>query len=277
MVLSAAEEIPIARRRSEEGPGVLAEARRREIAERLRATGAVTVAEVEERFGVSPMTARRDLAELERRGVVRRTHGGAVLPTISAHEDSFARRLDVDADAKLRLAVAAVHLLTPRETIFLDSSTTTYYVARRLVETGLAATVLTNSLAVMELLFKQGGPGVEVIGIGGTLRRLTRSFVGPFAVRTVQGHFADRLFLSVKGVAANGMLTDADPLEAELKRTMIEQAGESVLLIDHSKLSVRGLSVIAPIGEITTTLAIGLDEGAADSLRLGGTNVHVVP
>jgi DeoR/GlpR family transcriptional regulator of sugar metabolism len=90
------------------------------------------VAEVEERFGVSAMTARRDLAELERRGVVRR-HGGAVLPTISAHEDSFARRLEVDAEEKLRLAIAAVDLLTPRQTIFLDSSTT-YYVARRLVK-----------------------------------------------------------------------------------------------------------------------------------------------
>src|ERR1700754_1134970 len=251
MVLSAAEEIAIARRRSEEGPGVLAEARRREIAERLRANGAVTVAEVEERFGVSPMTARRDLAELERRGVVRRTHGGAVLPTISAHEDSFARRLDVDADEKTRLAIAAVDMLTPRETIFLDSSTTTYYVARRLVETGLAATVLTNSLPVMELLFKEGGSGLEVIGIGGTLRRLTRSFVGPFAVRTVQGHFADRLLFSVKGVAANGMLTDADPLEAELKRTMIDQAGSSTLLIDRSKVGVRGLSVIAPLSAVT--------------------------
>src|SRR3954447_4731938 len=276
MVLSASEEIAIARRRSDEGPGVLAEARRREIAERLRANGSVTVAEVEERFGVSPMTARRDLAELERRGVVRRTHGGAVLPTISAHEDSFARRLEVDADEKLRLAIAAVQMLTPRETIFLDSSTTTYYVARRLVETGLAATVLTNSLPVMELLFKEGGPGLEVIGIGGTLRRLTRSFVGPFAVRTVQGHFADRLFLSVKGVAQNGMLTDADPLEAELKRTMIEQAGDSVLLIDQSKLSTRGLSVIAPIGEIATTLALGLDDAEADTLRLSGTNVRPV-
>src|ERR1700754_2780137 len=125
MVLSAAEEIAIARRRSEEGPGVLAEARRREIAERLRANGAVTVAKVEERFGVSPMTARRDLAELERRGIVRRTHGGVVLPTISAHEDSFARRLLNHTDPKVSLSIAAVDMLTPRETIFLDSSTTT--------------------------------------------------------------------------------------------------------------------------------------------------------
>jgi DeoR/GlpR family transcriptional regulator of sugar metabolism len=264
----------IARTRSSDArPGKLAETRRREIADRLRAAGAVTVAELEERFGVSPMTARRDLAELERRGVVRRTHGGAVLPASSAHEDSFARRLDAGAEDKRRLAEAAVALLSPRETIFLDSSTTTYYVARKLVETGMAATVLTNSLPVLELLFKDGGPTLDVIGIGGTLRRLTRSFVGPFAVRTVQGHFADRLFLSVKGIAANGMLTDADPLEAELKRTMIEQAGEAVLLIDHSKLSVRGMSVIAPIAEVTTTIATGVDEAQADALRLGGTTV----
>src|SRR6185295_16319829 len=172
---------------------------------------------------------------------------GAVLPTTSAHEDSFARRMKVETEAKLRLAEEAVAMLAPRETVFLDSSTTSYFVARKMIERGIAATVLTNSLPVMELIFNEGGPDVELIGIGGTLRRLTRSFVGPFAVRTVQGHFADRLFLSVKGVAQNGMLTDADPLEAELKRTMIEQAGDSVLLIDHSKLSVRGLSVIAPI------------------------------
>ena len=106
---------------------------------RCAAHGAVTVAEVEARFGVSPMTARRDLDELERRGVVRRTHGGAVLPTISAHEDSFARRLKVAAEAKQRLAEEAVALLAPRETIFLDSSTTSYFVARRMIETGLAA------------------------------------------------------------------------------------------------------------------------------------------
>ena len=77
-----------------------------------------------------------------------------------------------------------------------------------------------------------------MIGIGGTLRRLTRSFVGPFAVRTVQGHFADRLFFSGQGPRPPTACSPTPtPLEAELKRTMIEQAGESTLLIDHSKLS----------------------------------------
>jgi DeoR/GlpR family transcriptional regulator of sugar metabolism len=236
----------------------------------------VSVAEVEARFGVSAMTARRDLAELERRGVVRRTHGGAVLPTVSAHEDSFARRLSTDVSAKRALADEAVALLSPRQTVFLDSSTTSHFVARRKVEIGIAATILTNSLPVMELIFSEGGPDLELIAIGGTLRRLTRSFVGPFAVRTIQGHFVDRLFLSVKGLTPNGVLTDADPLEAEVKRAMIAQATDSTLLIDRSKLSVRGLSAIASANEVTAVIAHGLAESEAEGLRASGANIRVV-
>jgi DeoR/GlpR family transcriptional regulator of sugar metabolism len=222
---------------------------------------------------VSAMTARRDLDELERRGLVRRTHGGAVLPSTAAHEDSFARRLNAATEEKRRLAEAAVARLSPRETVFLDSSTTSYFVARRVIETGIAATVLTNSLPVMELVFNEGSSDLELIGIGGTLRRLTRSFVGPFAVRTVQGHFADRLFLSVKGVTETGMLTDADPLEAEVKRAMIAQAGESTLLVDESKLVARGLSVVAAVSDVTGVLADGLSPSQAAPLIAAGATL----
>jgi DeoR/GlpR family transcriptional regulator of sugar metabolism len=145
-----------------------------------------------------------------------------------------------------------------------------------MVEIGISATVLTNSLPIMELVFNHGGAGLELIGMGGSLRRLTRSFVGPFAVRTVQGHFADRLFLSVKGVADNGMLTDADPLEAEVKRTMIDQAGSATLLIDRSKVGVRGLSVIAPLSAVTGVLAHGITPAEAEMMRVGGTRVVAV-
>jgi DeoR/GlpR family transcriptional regulator of sugar metabolism len=266
---------PIAQKRTS-GRKVLAETRRREIAEALRSNGAVTVAELEARFGVSPMTARRDLDELERRGLVRRTHGGAVVPTTSAHEDSFARRMKVETEAKRRLAEEAVAMLSPRETVFLDSSTTSYFVAKLMIERGLAATVLTNSLPVMELIFNEGGPDVELIGIGGTLRRLTRSFVGPFAVRTVQGHFADRLFLSVKGLTETGMMTDADPLEAELKRAMIPQAGESTLLVDHTKLLARGLSVVASVAELSGVIVHGLSTAETAPLLATGASVVAI-
>lgn len=268
-------EFKIARKRSEDGRNVLAETRRREIAESLRGSGAVTVAEVEARFGVSPVTARRDLDELERRGVLRRTHGGGVLPTTSAHEDSFARRLKVATEAKRRLAEEAVGLMAPGETVFLDSSTTSYFVARRIIETGIATTVLTNSFPVMELIFNEGS-SAEIIGVGGSLRRLTRSFVGPFAVRTVQGHFADRLFLSVKGLTDGGMMTDADALEAEVKRTMIAQAGESTLLVDHSKMLVRGLSVIASVAEVSGVIGHGLSPQDVAALRAARGSLTVL-
>ncbi len=94
---------------------MLAMARRSAIADLLRDAGAVTVTEVESRFGVSPMTARRDLAELERQGIARRTHGGAVLPSISAQEDSFAQRVEVATEAKASLAEAAVASCSRRE------------------------------------------------------------------------------------------------------------------------------------------------------------------
>jgi DeoR/GlpR family transcriptional regulator of sugar metabolism len=255
---------------------VLAETRRREIAETLRSAGAVTVAEVESRFGVSAMTARRDLADLERRGVVRRTHGGAVLPTASAHEDSFARRLAVDAHAKQRLAEAAIARLSPGETVFLDSSTTSYFVARRMTASGMTATVLTNSLPIMELIFDEG-QNLELINVGGSLRRLTRSFVGPAAVRTIKTYFADRLFLSVKGITEAGALTDADPLEAEVKRAMIDQAGESAVLIDASKFPVRALSVIAGAADVSRIVAHGLTEAQAATLRSAGADVNDIP
>src|SRR4051795_8194646 len=103
---------------------MLPDERRRLIADRLRQHGSVSVATLEEEFGISPMTARRDLGELERQGVARRTHGGAVLPSVSTHEDSFVQRMKVEVEAKERLAEAAVAELAPGEAVFLDSSTT---------------------------------------------------------------------------------------------------------------------------------------------------------
>jgi DeoR/GlpR family transcriptional regulator of sugar metabolism len=255
---------------------MLAVSRRSAIVEMLRDTGAVTVTEVEDRFGVSPMTARRDLAELERQGVARRTHGGAVLPSISAQEDSFAQRVETATEAKSALAEAAVAMLSPRETVFLDSSSTAYFVARRIVELGLGVTVITNSLPVMDAIAARETPNLKLIGIGGTLRALTRSYVGPYAVQTVLGHFADRMFLSVKGVTRGGVLTDADELEAEVKRSMIGQSEEAVLLLDDSKLGVRGQNAIAPVSHLSGVLAYGAAGAALEPLRATGVDLRVL-
>jgi DeoR/GlpR family transcriptional regulator of sugar metabolism len=92
----------------------------------------------------------------------------------------------------------------------------------------------------------------------------------------VQGHFADRLFLSVKGLTETGMMTDADALEAEVKRTMIAQAGEATLLVDRSKMLVRGLSVVAAVAELSGVFAHGLSDSEAAALRAAGASVRLV-
>jgi len=255
---------------------LLADARRTAIVERLRSTGSVTVAELEEQFGVSSMTARRDLDGLERRGLARRTHGGAVLPAFTAHEDSFASRLEVAADAKQALARAAAGEVQEGESLFLDSSTSAYHVASALLERGVSATVITNSLPVMELVGSHPSAAIELVGVGGMLRRLTRSFVGPFAVHTVLGHIADRLYFSVKGVTPDGALTDPDSLEAEVKRAMVAHSEQPVLLLDETKLATHGRSVIGRLADVSTVLAHGVDDERLTALRAAGMRVEVV-
>ena len=255
---------------------MLGEARRAAIAEMLRANGAVTVTEVQETLEVSPMTVRRDLAELARRGIAQRTHGGAVVPSISAHEDSFAQRLESATTAKTALAAAAAERLSARDAVFLDSSTTSYFLAHKMLELGLELTIITNSLPVTQLVASQATPGIDLIAVGGTLRALSQSFVGPYAVRTIADHFADHAFVSIKALAAGGVLADADPLEAEVKRTMIAQARESVLLVDRSKFTGRGLNAIGPLRDLSLVLAHGVHESDLRPLRAAGVPVRCV-
>ena len=254
---------------------MLPDERRRLIAERLRQHGSVSVAALEAEFSISPMTARRDLDELERRGIASRTHGGAVLPGLSSHEDSFLQRLEVAVEAKERLAEEALKLIEPGEAVFVDSSTTGYITARRIVRENLQCTLLTNSVPIMQLVCELDAPQVEVIGAGGTLRKLTRSFVGPQAVRDIEAHFADHVLFSVRGVTG-GFLTDPDPLESEVKRSMIERARQAVLLVDGSKFDRPALTQIARVGEVGMILAADVDESSLRPLVRAGIDVRRV-
>lgn len=249
---------------------VLPDERRRLIAEQLKEHGSVSVTRLGERFGISLMTARRDLAELERQGVARRTHGGAVLPGPSGQEDAFAQRLEMAVAAKERLAAAAAALIAPGEAVFVDSSTTSFYAARRLLRDKVRCTLLTNSVPVMELACAADAPQVELIGLCGALRPLTRSFVGPQAVEAVQAHFADKALLSVKGVTEGGQLTDPDALEAEVKRAMIRHARTPLLLVDGSKFERPALNAIVPVSAVGRVIAADVPPPALAALgRLG--------
>jgi DeoR/GlpR family transcriptional regulator of sugar metabolism len=255
---------------------MLPDERRRLIEQHLRRHGSVAVSALEAEFGISPMTARRDLDELERRGIARRTHGGAVLPGLSSHEDSFLQRLEIEVEAKERIAEAVLELIEPGEAVFVDSSTTAYFAARRIVRENVRCTLLTNAVPIMDLLCEVDAPQVELVGAGGTLRKLTRSFVGPVAVRAIEAHFADHVIFSVRGVTPDGFLTDPDPLEAEVKRTMIDRARQAVLLADGSKFDRAALAQIAEVDRVGVIVAADTPEPALKPLAAAGIAVRRV-
>lgn len=252
------------------------EERRRRIAQVIRDAGNVTVTTLEAEFGISAATARRDLDVLERVGQARRTHGGAVFPGSAGHEDSFEQRLTEAVEAKKRLADAVVELVEPGCTMFIDSSTTAYYAAQRILAGTQQATFLTNLLPVMELFKTLDAPGAGFIGIGGSFKDLTKSFIGPHAVQMVRAHFTDIALLSVKGITREGDMTDPDPSEAEVKRAMIERSEIPILLLDGRKFERRGLSLIGNVSDVRLVLAADCTEADLEALEEQGIEVRRV-
>ena len=254
----------------------LSEQRQQRIALRVLEAGSVTVAGLEKELGISAATARRDLALLERQGKVKRTHGGAVPPGLTQHEDSFQQRLGEAVEQKKRLARAAAALLEADETVFIDSSTTAYYAARRILAGTSGVTCLTNLVPVMDLFSTADPSGASMVGLGGIFRALTLSFVGPCTIHTIESYLADRAFLSVKGITSEGYLTDINPLEAEVKKAMIRHAERPVLLVDGRKFEQRGFSVIAHVSEVTLVVTADAGRSHVEALEDLGVNVQSV-
>jgi DeoR/GlpR family transcriptional regulator of sugar metabolism len=117
---------------------------------------------------------------------------------------------------------------------------------------------------------------VNLIGVGGTFRALTLSFVGPCAVRTIESYLADRLFFSVRGITPEGHLTDSNPLEAEVKRAMVQQAARPVLLVDGRKFERRGLRVITHVSDVSLVLAADAPKARVEALAQSGVEVRCV-
>ena len=252
----------------------LPEQRQQRIALRVREAGSVTVAGLEKELGISAATARRDLAVLERQGKVKRTHGGAIPPSLTQHEDSFQQRLGEAVDQKKRLARAAATLLEDGETVFVDSSTTAYYAARRILAGTTSVTLLTNLVPVMDLFSTADPSGTSMVGLGGDFRALTLSFVGPCTMHAIESYMSDRAFISVKGITPDGQLTDINPLEAEVKRAMIRQSERPVLLVDGRKFEQRGFSVISHVSEVSLVLTADASRVHVDAMETLGVEVQ---
>lgn len=247
--------------------------RRAAIIKKLEAHGSVRVSDLSAQFGVTEETIRRDLEELERQKVLKRTYGGAVKATGTGIELPYAKRREKNAAEKAKIAKAAVALIEDGDTVSLDASTTVLRLCQEMHRLS-RLTVLTNSIQV--LLELAGRPGFNVIGTGGTLRETALSFVGPLAERAVAEYHVDKAFISCKGISLEGGVTDSNELEVELKKVMVRSAERVIVLADHTKFGYIGFARIATLDAVDTVVTDdGIDPKEVEPLREAGIRVII--
>jgi DeoR family transcriptional regulator, fructose operon transcriptional repressor len=223
-------------------------------------------------LSTSLASIRRDLADLERSGLLKRTHGGAVTNGLAAFERSLVQREDRFQAEMAAIAVWAASLVQPRDTIFLDAGSTTREIAREL-RMLRNLTVVTNALSVASEL---GSTDLEIILTGGHLRRGVLSQIGPIADQAIAGLHVDELFLAATGVDLAKGVTTPNIGEARTKRGMVDNAKQVILVADHSKF---GRVTFGRVCGLERLDAIVTDEGLPDrfaaALAERGLTLHV--
>lgn len=213
------------------------EARYQSILNVLHKTGSVSVDALSEQLQVTVVTIRRDLDALERKGLLHRTHGGALPIQPLFYEPfrrdrSFVMQVERQADEKRRIGYAAAALIEPDETIAVTPGTTAAAVVRAL-PLNYNLTVVTNTANVVMELSKR--KDIKVFVTGGTLHGEWFSLVGPHALRSLENMLIHKLFIGADGLDPDWGATSFDQDEAELCRTMVEHARCHIAVVDHTK------------------------------------------
>lgn len=214
------------------------------------------MSELTQLFGVSDMTIRRDLDALARRGLVAKVHGGATRTEPSTEEPTFAAKAVRELAEKNAIAARAAALVRPGAAIGLTAGSTTWALARHLVSVP-QLTVVTNSIPVAEVLHETERPDQTVILTGG-VRTPSNALVGPVAAAAIRSLHVDMLFMGVHGADARAGLTTPNLMEAETNHAFADAARHLVVLADHTKWGVVGLSQIVALSEVGTFVT---DEG----------------
>lgn len=231
---------------------MLTQQRKELLLARLASEGRLVATNLSLELGISPDTIRRDLRELASEGRLMRVHGGA-LPLSPTHRP-FAERKGIEAQAKQRMAQAAVGLIEPGMVVLVDGGTT----HQRLPEVlprDLRFTLVTHSPALAAAM--EGHTEVDLILIGGRIFRHSMVAAGPMAIDALSRLRADLCFLGVTGVEKDSGLTTGDPEEAALKARMIAQSAEIAVLASDDKLGRTSPWAVAPLSALGTLITCG--------------------
>ncbi|MBE7016469.1 MAG: DeoR/GlpR transcriptional regulator [Ruminococcaceae bacterium] len=246
--------------------------RQKMILELLEKNGAVTVSNLSSILSVTEETVRRDLEKLEKQEALRRTHGGAVPIDESTYEFSLEKRKSTNVEAKEKLAEIALSHIASGDTIFLDASTTTFFIAKGLKKRN-NITVITNSIRVIAEL--SGYPEIKTIAVGGIVSE-NQSFVGSLAEANIRENYvANKMFFSSKGITVDAGILESNEKECGIKQKMLKNSGTKFYLCDSSKIGRIGFVKLCAFDDIDYFIS---DAEVPDKLKykLSDSDVKII-
>jgi DeoR/GlpR family transcriptional regulator of sugar metabolism len=247
-------------------------ARQTKITNMIRERNHVTVNELAVTLKISKETIRRDLSELARTGKIQKFHGGASLPIV-AGEGPFRDRLGKNAAAKIKIAAAAVKLVSSGETILIDTGSTTLYFAEKLTEIP-NLTVVTNSTKIARIMSADPAPAKTFL-LGGEFHGDNRQTVGSIAIAQVKSFRAHHAILTIGALDARTGVMDYSIEEAQIARVMLEQAEALTILVDSSKFEQIASFEVCGLARITNLVC---DKPPSEKMQtaLLKANVNVI-
>jgi len=248
--------------------------RHQHIITRLKKEGNVKVLDLCSELNVSSVTIRKDLKLLEDKELLYRTHGGGTLSNPYTSDRSVNEKEKIKADEKLRIGITAASLIQPNDCIIIASGTTVLSLAKNIRQQE-SLTVITAALNIATELIHH--PQIEVIQLGGILRKSSSSVTGIYAEKILEDFSCSKLFLGVDGIDAEFGLTTTNIMEAQLNRKMIETAQKTIVLADSSKFDKRGFGKICGLEDIEQIITdSGISKHMADTLKSMGIEVTIV-
>ena len=246
----------------------MADERRSLIMQIIDSAGRVRVQDLARRFNTTSVTIRNDLNELQKRGLLQRSHGGATKPDARLYESPFQDRIQSRIDEKRRIGILAASLIQDGDIIILDSGTTTDEIAKQ-IKNRPRLHVITNGVNIANELL--GSRGVNTMILGGTLRSDSASIVGRSTEDMLSHLSADKLFMGGAGCDPDFGISGANLEEAMVNKAMLRVAREAILVADSSKFDKRSMSRIATFGEIHTVISdTGLPVSIQEKIRAHG-------
>lgn len=225
-------------------------ARKNKIKEIITEKKSVTVSELAKSFKVTEETIRKDLQQLEEEGFLNRTYGGAYISEGVQNDVDINLREHIHIEGKQKIAHIGLNYIKNGDSIFLDASTTSLYIAANLKDKRV--TVTTNSIKIVNLLSEN--PNIKLIVIGGSVELPSMSALGRNAEANINNYFFDSSFISCRALNMVHGITDSNEQQAEIRKIAIEHANHTYLVVDYTKFDRTAFTKICDFQKIHTLI-----------------------